>query len=382
MTSDGIFLRSVDGLSMLTDQPYDSENILQEALAIYPEVIAGSTTGGQRDARLLLVRREMGVPSQESGSATFSLDHLFIDSECVPVLVEVKRSSDTRIRREVVGQMLDYAANGVRYWPAEVLQQSLELEASSRGLTSEQLLAGHCPGLAAETFWANVQANLAAGRIRLLFVADALPPELCRVIEFLNEQMSPAEVLGVELRQYVGDGHIVYVPRVIGQTATAAAAKSPASTTAWTEGSFLEAASGRCSVEEMALIQRLLDDPATKGGRLSWGKGATPGVGGWYPINGIPTSLWVLNANNESPSTQAYLMFYFADIAKKHGLDVVERAASRLETIPALKPKIHEARAVGWAKWPSVYLPDVVRDPNHAHAIFDAIAAIADRTAP
>jgi hypothetical protein len=33
------------------------------------------------------------------------------DQNAVPTLVEVKRSSDTRIRREVVGQMLDYAAN-------------------------------------------------------------------------------------------------------------------------------------------------------------------------------------------------------------------------------------------------------------------------------
>ena len=31
----------------------------------------------------------------------------------MPTLVEVKRSSDTRIRREVVGQMLHYAANAV-----------------------------------------------------------------------------------------------------------------------------------------------------------------------------------------------------------------------------------------------------------------------------
>ena len=186
---------------MLTDRPYDSEAILQEALALYPEVIAGPTTAGRRDARLLLVRREMGVPSQESGSNTFSLDHLFIDSDCVPVLVEVKRSSDTRIRREVVGQMLDYAANGVRYWPLEILQQSLEQEAGRLGKTSEQLLTEHQPDLDAEQFWANVHANLTAGRIRMLFVADALPLELCRVIEFLNEQMSPAEVLGVTQRK-------------------------------------------------------------------------------------------------------------------------------------------------------------------------------------
>lgn len=45
--------------------------------------------------------------------------------------MEVKRSTDTRIRREVVGQMLDYAANGVRYWPAEELRVRLITELGS-----------------------------------------------------------------------------------------------------------------------------------------------------------------------------------------------------------------------------------------------------------
>jgi 5-methylthioribose kinase len=40
--------------------------------------------------------------------------------------VEVKRSSDTRIRREVVGQMLDYAANAVVYWPLEMIRAKFE----------------------------------------------------------------------------------------------------------------------------------------------------------------------------------------------------------------------------------------------------------------
>jgi hypothetical protein len=35
--------------------------------------------------------------------------------------VEVKCSIDTRIRPEVVGQMLDYVANPVVYWPVETL---------------------------------------------------------------------------------------------------------------------------------------------------------------------------------------------------------------------------------------------------------------------
>ena len=50
----------------------------------------------------------------------------------------------------------------------------------------------------------------------MVFVADDLPPELVRVIEFLNEQMSPAEVLGVEVAQFVGEGHQVLVPRSSG----------------------------------------------------------------------------------------------------------------------------------------------------------------------
>ena len=50
------------------------------------------------------------------------MDHLFLDQDSIPTIVEVKRSTDTRIRREVVGQLLDYAANAVVYWPVERLQ--------------------------------------------------------------------------------------------------------------------------------------------------------------------------------------------------------------------------------------------------------------------
>ena len=85
---------------------YDSEAVLQEALADFPEVIAGIATDDDAQRALVLVAREIGIPTTGS-----SLDHLFLDDEGVPVLVEVKRASDTRIRREVVGQMLDYAAN-------------------------------------------------------------------------------------------------------------------------------------------------------------------------------------------------------------------------------------------------------------------------------
>jgi hypothetical protein len=40
------------------------------------------------------VTREAGVPDGDDASDRWSLDHLFLDQDGVPTLVEVKRSSD------------------------------------------------------------------------------------------------------------------------------------------------------------------------------------------------------------------------------------------------------------------------------------------------
>jgi hypothetical protein len=74
----------------------------------------------------LLISREVALASEEDGAGRWSVDHLFLDQDAIPTIVEVKRSADTRIRREVVGQMLDYAANAVVYWSVEGLRARFE----------------------------------------------------------------------------------------------------------------------------------------------------------------------------------------------------------------------------------------------------------------
>lgn len=58
----------------------------------------------------------------------------------MPTLVEVKRSSDTRIRREVVGQMLDYAANGAVYWPLERLREFFARQCEREGRDADAVV--------------------------------------------------------------------------------------------------------------------------------------------------------------------------------------------------------------------------------------------------
>ncbi|WP_051340454.1 hypothetical protein [Azospirillum halopraeferens] len=225
--SEDIYLIAEGGtLVRLSPRPYENEDLLQRLLASHPEVLGFGDSGTER--RLMLIAREQGVPDTDGGDARWSLDHLFLDQDAVPVLVEAKRGSDPRARREVVAQMLDYAANGVVYWPMAELRSAWERTCEQQARAPGDVLAELIgPEADQDEFWRRTEANLRSGRVRLVFVADRIPPELRRIIEFLNEQMRPAVVIGIEIKQYVSDtGLRSLVPRVVGQTAASEAAKS------------------------------------------------------------------------------------------------------------------------------------------------------------
>lgn len=215
MADDVIFMRNKDGLVELPSTSYDAEEILQELLEKYPQLLAGFQMNRGDPRRFLLVKREAPV-------ADWSLDHLFIDQSSIPTLVEVKRSSDTRIRREVVGQMLDYAANGSRYW-GDNLQQLFEQTCEKNKADSGKVLSGVIgEDTDAAEFWENAERNLSAGFLRLVFVADVIPDELRAIIEFLNAQMTNTEVYGVEVRRYgTAKSNECFVPRLIGASVAA-----------------------------------------------------------------------------------------------------------------------------------------------------------------
>jgi hypothetical protein len=280
--SGGIFLlRGDDDLVEMTEQPYDSEDILQALIARFPSLLAGDQLDSAAPRRWVLLDREAGLPDDEDAAGRWSVDHLFVDQDAIPTLVEVKRSSDTRIRREVIGQMLDYAANAVVYWPVERLRGIFEARCTLSGLDPAVELAPLVDEDGdVEAFWEQAGANLRAGRVRLVFVADEIPRELRRVVEFLNGQMNPAEVIAIEVRQYVGPGMKTLVPRVIGQTAEVEARKgrrSARGSRQWDiESIVAELESSRSSAEARA-ARELHDWVLERGWRPTFGTGAVEG---------------------------------------------------------------------------------------------------------
>lgn len=286
----GIFLIQNDGkLVEMNEREYDSEKLLQDLLAQYPDVLAGDRGGAASNHRWLLIKREMGIPSEKGGADRWAVDHLFLDQDAIPTLVEVKRRKDTRIRREVVGQMLDYAANAVVYWPVEEMRGQFEKTCVSRGGDCVVELAEFLgTESTVEEFWQKAKTNLQAGKIRMIFVADVIPKELKRIVEFLNEQMDPAEVLAVEIKQFAGEGVKTLVPRVYGQTAEAETRKGTGrkDERQWEEASFFDDLQSRTDSEEATVARKILDWSKRFFPEISWGKGGQDGS--FIPV--LPTT--------------------------------------------------------------------------------------------
>jgi hypothetical protein len=249
--SDIIYLVGDDGvLTEAASTGFATEGELQALLAANLDLLPGALVRPDSPRRWLLIEREAGVPNREGGGNWWSLDHLVVDQDAVPTFVEVKRASDTRARREVVAQMLDYAANGSAFWTPEQLRA--RFEGADPAGAAERLLGwldstGSDPDEVVDAFWLAVGTNLREGRIRLVFVADQIPASLQRLVEFLNEQMPRIEVLALEVQQYrVAEGQTgALVPRLVGQTSRAQAVKEASVPThprdlPWTEDEVLE----------------------------------------------------------------------------------------------------------------------------------------------
>jgi len=328
-----IYLLDNDGktLRSLEKQPYDSEDLLQELLGEHPDLLAGDQIDEATPRRWLLVDREVGVPIKEDAAGGMLLDHLFLDQDGVPTLVEVKRSSDTRIRREVVGQMLDYAAHAVAYWSVEMIRSRFETRCEDGGDDPDQLVAQLIsPDLDedvdVEAFWGQVKTSLQAGRIRLIFVADEIPPELRRVVEFLNRFMDPVEVLAVEVAQYVGEGLKTLVPRVIGQTAKASRPRRQ-----WDEPSFFRELEAQHGADVTGVARRLLEWAVANVTRVWWGKGKRSGS--FVPI---------LNYNGQDHQLMAVwtnggVEIYFQWYQYKPPFDSEERRQELLSRLNAIE---------------------------------------------
>ena len=259
------------GLEPMEEQPFALEDDLQELLAKYPELLDGEQMRPDDPRRWILISREMGIAERSEESPRWSLDHLIVDQDAVPTLVEVKRSANTEIRRTIVGQLLEYAAHASETWTADTMRQRFEASCEELGNDPAEHLAKltQTDDADVDAFFQEVATNLAARRMRLLFVADEIPDPLLRIVEFLNQQMPTIEVLAVEIKQYSGTARRTLVPRVLGRLAGIPDVRKPGGPRLrFTRETFLAAFQSNVDRE---VASQLSDRALAVGATLTWG---------------------------------------------------------------------------------------------------------------
>ena len=303
-----------------------NEDFMQKLVAAHPELIA------DQDGALLLIRREQPITDREEGGGRWSLDHLFVTRSGVPVLVELKRAVDTRLRREVIGQMLDYAANGTAYWQGGRIAESFAMAMAEQGRDADAELATFLGGtMDPQDFWQQVDANFSAGRIKMVFVADTIPRELARIVEFLNEQMK-ADVRAVELSWFESAGGITALaPRIIGETERAQTEKAargalpPIGRDIWIEERL-----GPCGPEVLEAAEAFIAMVEEVGGRAE----VTSSQGSIISVFDTPGGvLYPLRLSSERKGSIQLCLAYLINRPAFAAIEVRQRLYDRLESI-------------------------------------------------
>jgi len=201
-----------------------------------------------------------------------------------------------------------------------------------------------------------------------VFVADEIPSELRRIVEFLNEQMTVTEVLAIEVRQYLAPDSdlITLVPQVIGQTEAARAKKRPGARrikNLWGESDFVEAVRaeepGSVGERQIDLYTWMRDH----GARTSWGTGSRPGVVMWLGERSDGTSNPV--AVYFSPGG---MCVYFADARDQRSDDQFRQLVELIRTIPDVATYIEGLEKKDFKSRPRLPAADVLATDDHLDA--------------
>ena len=148
------------------------------------------------------------------------IDNFMVTPSGLPVLIECKLWRNPEGRREVVGQILDYAKELSR-WSSSDLQREVSRRVKSDGSSLLDLVRAADPTVDEVEFNDALTTNLRRGRFLLLIVGDGIREGVEAIAEYLQAHAGLHFSLGlVEMPIYVlPSGGRIVVPRVLARTA-------------------------------------------------------------------------------------------------------------------------------------------------------------------
>lgn len=189
------------------------EATLQELLFDHPECLPIAAIDSAY-GNPVPVCRELSVPP--AGSA----DALYINALGRLMLCEFKLWRNPQARREVIGQILDYATV-LASWGYEDLQRQVSLALGKEGSNVlYELVSNRHPGVVEAEFVDNVTRYLRRGEFLLLIVGDGIQERAEKIIDFVQGHSGLHFNLALVEAALYRDGadRLLVQPRVLART--------------------------------------------------------------------------------------------------------------------------------------------------------------------
>lgn len=189
-----------------------SEAWLRDFLLAHPSVLPTDAVDPAY-ADPIPVCRELRTPAGP-------LDCLFVTRFGGLVAVECKLWRNPQARREVVGQILDYAKE-IAAWDYADLQREVSIARGERGTNALfGLVAARHPDTDEAAFVDAVARNLARGRLMLLLTGDGIREGTESIVQYVGRYAGLHLTFGlVEVAGYeMPDGRLLVQPRILART--------------------------------------------------------------------------------------------------------------------------------------------------------------------
>jgi len=274
------------GWISLPSEGYSGEAHLQEILFRDPDIVPVEDISSDTElSPIKLMLKEVGLPG--SGAT----DLVGIDKNGNIYIIETKLARNPEVRRQVIGQILEYAAflheKGLD-WLDDVVKKQKKVS------ISEYFDKLNDPDWDKESFEQNLRDNLNSGTFKLFIAVDEMNPDLQRIINYMENVLS-MEIYALELRYFKDkDGMEILVPNVHGGKK-----KPPKPLPTWDWDRFVEDAKKKVDAATLATLQKLYEF-SLQLGKVDFGKGRTYGTFRvWLPYKNDEINLYVITSTGK-----------------------------------------------------------------------------------
>lgn len=332
-----------------------------------------SSYENEEELELLLLNDTSLIPGGEGAAAVTqfplaggAVDLLCLDEHGTLTLVECKLKTNREIRRQVMGQVLAYAAALAELSTDDVLTRfdkrlSSMADKDPRGVASRDVAtalttsAGH--EISRAEVAANVQANLDKDAVRIVIAVDRVVEELRAVIEYLSRHLPPQiQLIALEVGQFQKENVKLLAVNSYGNEVDLQTAVTTSSHKhKWTRAEVI-GASEKLPDGERALVGRLFEHADYRGAVFNGGTGPDPSAGLYYSVLDKRRSFWSIWMTPNKPTVSINLGSINSAAPEK-----AAQAIATLSTVPLFAQKLAHLTDVE-KRYPNFLIADIAGD--------------------